>query len=80
MITVKYSCHYCKVVDAQCEVPARDTAEQDVREWMNRVLHIIALDHRSHYPECKTTHLANLKIPLVDLEGNEAEFIGQQLE
>jgi hypothetical protein len=80
MITVMYSCEECGVVDAKCEVPARDTEDEDVRDWMNRLIYIVSADHRSLHPKCKTKKLINLKIPLKGKDGPEAEFIGQQID
>lgn len=76
MITVRYSCPPCGVKDESCQVPARNTADESLRDWMNRVGSILAADHRSLHPDCRETSLKDIKLP--NPEGQE--FVGQQME
>jgi hypothetical protein len=80
MITVKYSCPQCGIKGREVQVPARDTAEADVTDWMNRTIRIVGEDHLLVSPVCRTSNLTDLMFPLKNVDGQEAEFIGQQIE
>lgn len=69
-IPVMYSCRLCFTVDRTVHVPARPS-EMDVRDWMEQTIRVIGVDHALHAPQCITTSLQDLKIPITD-----AEWIG----
>lgn len=80
MITVMFSCDGCGLKDHKIQVPARETAEEDVRIWMAKLGGWIGEEHQRLSPNCKSMTMKDLKIPLKHTDGTEAEFLGQQLE
>jgi hypothetical protein len=77
MITCKYSCPECGIVDQEVQVPARQSAQVDVVQWMEKVVFpTIGEDHKNRSPKCNPKELKNLMVPTPP----EAEFIGQQIE
>lgn len=76
MITIRYSCPKCGFIDRPVQVPARATADQDVRVWMHTVAACLSGDHETTSPGCAVHALSNIKIP----NPPEAEFVGQQIE
>lgn len=63
MILIRYSCLACGLVDVGLLVPPRESAQYDVREWMNDVGQMIADDHRTRSPKCGARSAQNVKIP-----------------
>lgn len=61
-ITVTYSCRVCGLNEVGVDVPARES--EDVVAWMDRTVRLVAADHAWRSPDCRTDHLANLKVPL----------------
>lgn len=77
MITVLFSCNACGLKDHSVQVPARETADVDVVEWMlTKVMVSIADEHLRMSPRCKSTRARDIKIPCPD----NSEFVGQQIE
>lgn len=75
MITCKYSCPECGLVDREVQVPARTT--EDVVVWVQqKVGRAILIDHCKVSPRCRAQVIKNLMIPTPP----EAEFLGQQIE
>lgn len=61
-ITVKYSCHDCGLVKAECVVPARQ--DEDVVVWMEHTIRLAAQDHARRSPRCHPKQLHDLMIPM----------------
>jgi hypothetical protein len=78
MITLRYSCPECGLVDIAVQVPAREDPEPEaVLTWMQQVvLPTVADDHNKRSPNCHPKELKDLKIPF----DKNSEFIGQQIE
>jgi hypothetical protein len=60
----------CRCMDAErsIDVTAR-VPEGDLQEWMEGVvINCVAYDHAGHYPNCQSTHMDWLKIPMIDEE------------
>lgn len=75
MITCKYSCKVCGIVNREVQVPARTT--EDVVVWMQKVVALaIFIDHRQKSPKCNSETISDLMIPMPP----GAEFVGQQIE
>lgn len=74
MITVKYECKVCNA-SRDVQVPARETIDQPVTDWVKSVAGHCGADHERHSPRCKSRHV-DLRIPNPD----NAEFVGQQIE
>jgi hypothetical protein len=64
MITVKFSCDQCGLVDVACEVPAREDPDLlDVVQWFQTVVLVAISDlHRALSPTCQSGTLANVII------------------
>ena len=62
-IGVQYSCDECGIDEAEVMVPARE-AEQDVKDWMDRTIVHLAIDHDSRSPRCHPQSLSRVKIPM----------------
>jgi hypothetical protein len=69
-VTVYYSCPRCSVVDKPVVLRCRRPGE-DVSDWVNFVIGLIATDHRRLFPSCGTKTLHDLKIPVAG-----SEYIG----
>lgn len=76
MITIYFDCPLCGLKDHALQVPARESADIDVRTWMDSVIWHCAEEHRRVSPKCNPRELKNLKVPLP----KEGEFLGQQIE
>lgn len=76
MITVKYSCDKCGLVDQSVEVPAREGVHVNLKDWMDRVGQVLDADHTVRSPGCEVDALKNVKFRAP----REAEFLGQQVE
>ena len=63
-ITIESTCGDCHIRDMKVNVPARLSPNQDVKKWMDKVGEIVSFQHSLFSPECKATHLDNLKIPI----------------
>lgn len=74
MITIMFSCE-CGLKSHKLQVPARETADEDIRIYMDKIAHWINEEHHRVSPNCQATKITDLFIPI---EG--AEFIGQQVE
>lgn len=71
MITCKYKCK-CLDADVSVEVPERNP-RQDVVEWVEQTMGVvIAKDHASRSPWCKSDTMEYVKIPAPD----NAPYIG----
>lgn len=76
MITCKFSCPSCGLVDHPVQVPARPTREHDVVVWVRDVVgYAIGIEHQRVSPRCKATRCERLMIPIAG-----SDFIGQQVE
>lgn len=62
MLTVFYSCHDCKLVKVPVQVPEREN--EDIKTWMDALLHLLAQHHRRVSPYCFPKHLHDLMIPV----------------
>lgn len=76
MITVKYSCEKCGLVDQAVEVPAREGVHVNLKDWMEQVSQTLDDDHTVRSPGCEVESFQNVKFRAP----REAEFIGQQVE
>ena len=78
MITIRYSCPDCGLVDVSVQVPAREDPEPEgVIRWMEKVvLPTVGADHHTRSPKCNPKELKDLKIPI----DKSSEFLGQQIE
>ena len=75
MITLMFSCDGCGLSKHPFQVPARETEDQSVLQWMEKVKMWVGDEHCRVSPNCQSTTMKELMIPT---EG--AEFIGQQVE
>lgn len=69
LITVRFSCRSCGLVDVPCIVECRDEG-QDVCDYVgNTIGTAIGNKHRLRSPNCQTTLLSDLKIPVNPVKG-----------
>lgn len=80
MITIKFSCPLCGLKGHELQIPARESEQVNVADWMGRVIVWCADEHRRISPNCHPEQLHDVMIPLKHTDGTEAEYIGQQLE
>lgn len=62
-IIVRYSCTLCALIDASLTVQAR-TSEEDIKQWMDKLIVQLSDDHRRRSPGCHPKQLHNVKIPM----------------
>jgi len=72
---VFYTCNGCHYEGAVV-VPARETVNNSIQEWMDHVSRVVQLDHTYQRPRCKENKV-DLKIPLSNEEG---AWIGKEVE
>ena len=61
-ITVSYSCHLCGLDRVPVEVTAR--TEENLKQWMDDLIHLLATDHHNKSPFCDPDCLSNIMIPI----------------
>jgi hypothetical protein len=71
-INVQYTCDTCGSADIPVSVPER-ADKQDVKEWLDETVLVVARAHRQRSPDCTAKTLSKLKIPL----GHGAKKIGK---
>lgn len=72
-ITVMYSCDGCGLVKREVTVRARVRGE-DLKEWMDYLTRRIGDDHHLYRPDCRSTTMKNLMIPMS--KGDDS-FVGE---
>jgi DNA-directed RNA polymerase subunit RPC12/RpoP len=70
-IEVLYNCNECKVEKRPVSVPARESLEVDVVEWVHSSIELCGLDHLVISPYCGSRRL-DMMIPM-----SEEKWIGQ---
>jgi hypothetical protein len=80
MITIMFSCNECEIKRHKLQIPARESAEADVVQWMRQVAQWVKDEHKRISPKCNAKEIKDLMIPMKGPDGQECEFIGQQLE
>lgn len=62
-IPVKYTCGLCDIVNAEVQVPARES-DEDLMSWMDKMGRALAEDHIRRSPNCRPQRFKNVMIPL----------------
>jgi hypothetical protein len=75
MITILFSCNECGIKKHKLQIPARESPEHNVCEYMKMVAAWVGDEHKKISPNCKATKISDLMIPM-----DGADFIGQQVE
>lgn len=82
MITAKYTCKQCGLTEVEIQVPARQSPNSDVKDWVEGVVgQSVRRDHHRRSPDC-TCGKVDLWIPIPkdeDLKDGEDYWIGKQL-
>ena len=73
-IKILYSCPPCGLVKVGVDVGARAEGEP-IKEWMDKVVLALAVDHRFRSPRCHPKQLKDVMIPITGAKqiGGEAE-------
>lgn len=70
MITIRYSCHLCRLEKVHCDVPERQEGA-DISDWMKIVGAHLSDDHARRSPNCHPDSLSDVLIPV-----SGAQYIG----
>ncbi len=64
MITIKYTCNSCGILDRDVICPERQANEDVVAYLRETLAECVAADHSDHSPHCRAATMTNLKIPI----------------
>lgn len=76
-VTIRYSCYKCGLKRIGLEVNARG-ADEELMDWMQGLAPQLAKDHSRHSPNCSSTTLDELMLPVNESSGGRVGAVAVQ--